>query len=317
MKKILTVTLSLYKPSLDELNNFFYSVREINYLYDSFGENQIEFLIVSDNPSLCVEITNFIESEINKITETHQNIKYVPAVENLGKTWQIIKNLDKINGRFIKLADPDDFLIPKDTFEFVSNFLAHQNEGDLIVVNSYNRVFSEIKVENFSKLEKTIFYKENPFNPNSTYSKSVIEKVDWDFNLLVWSDDLMGFIAIKNGAKIIGAPEHKFYINSAHAGVSVTKKQHSNLRFYNDTILYLDKVKEISNNQDDLKLFNQVTQKPSAWMLEKVYDDLDLNISLSDKEKIVMKETVFSKMLELTINKDEFKISTMKIRNRK
>ncbi len=304
MNKILTITLTIFKPTIEEIKNFFFSVEKINEIYRD-KENLVQFMIISDNPELDEEVVNLIEKKVNELNE-FENIEFIGTNENLGKTWQIFRNLERIKGDFVKMADPDDFLIPNETVDFIEEKLKKLPKNSLII-NSYNQVFEKITKENFTNLENKRFFKKASFNPNSTYPLEILKKVIWDFNLLIWSDDLLGYMLLKEGANIVEIPDNYFYINQSHAGVSVTKAKHSNMKFYNDTILYLSKVEEMTKTDFDLAAFKMITEKPSKWMLEKVANDLSYNESLTAEERFSLLKKVEEKMYYLSWNRDGFK----------
>lgn len=283
--KIFTIALTIYNPKIIELENYFYSFRKINEHYSV--DNPFQFLIISDNPELSKEITFFIKDNISDI----ENTQFIETKENLVRVGAVLKNLDKIEGRFVKMADPDDFLIPDKTINFLNECLMSANENSLII-NSYRTTNNLITIDNFQEINQNVFYWWNSFNPNSTYPVSILKKIKWDFKLLIWSDDLLGFMLLNQGAKILKAKEHSFYLNNKNNGVSITKNHHNSMSFYNDSMLFFSKVKEIAkNDKKKIRIFNRISSKPNLWMFKQVWIDLDLNTELSlSKKKELFKE---------------------------
>lgn len=281
MKKILTILLTIYDPKEYELENYFYSFNEINERYSKV-ENPFQFMIVSDNPNLSLEKEELLTTFEKKI----DNLKYYPAKENLVRVGAALKWKDEISGKFVKLADPDDFLIPDQTISYVEEHLMKIDEKSL-VINSYKTTGEKITIDNFKTLKYKIFYWPNSFNPNSVYSASILKSIKWDFKLLIWSDDLLGFLMLMNGAKISKAKNHAFYINQKHAGVSTTKDTHTSMRFYEDTILFFEKAFKASGNSFKSRFsFKRITSKPNFWLFKQCFNDLELNSSLTKEQKI-------------------------------
>ncbi len=281
MNKILTIALTIYKPEIEWLRNYFFSFKKINDKYKG-KENPFQFLIISDNPELTEDIEKEIINEISNIS----NLEYVPCSENKLRVGQFVESLDKVEGKFVKLADPDDFLDPEETIRFVNEVLVKAPSNSLII-NSYRTTSDDINEFNFNDLNTKKFYKNKSYNPNSTYPTEIFKKCKWNFRMLIWSDDLLGFILLSKGAKVLKAKKYYFYINKRHAGVSVTKTEHQSMMYYNDSITLLEKAIEVSEKENiSIKKFNKITSKPSIWFFSRVAEDLNLNSTLSRQDKI-------------------------------
>lgn len=274
----ISFVLTIVNPSEREIDNYMHSFEKINDHFKSKAFFPAEFIILSDNP----ELDESLEKRIKKLSKNLNNFYYYPCKENKVRLGQVFNKIDKINGKFIKTCDPDDYLDPDKTIHFIENFLP-KTKGDEIIIHSYNRVFGfDIHYETIDFVEHKIFFMNNSYNPNSIYPTSIMRKIDWKKNILIWSDDLLGFLLIKNGAKLLAARNHYFYINLAHGGVSTTKLFHSNDRFYNDSIEFLKcAISEINGDNKLLAHFFALTDKPSIWFAKQISTDLSLNTSLN------------------------------------
>lgn len=290
----LTIALTIFDPLESELDNYFYSFSEIKKLTDN-EDFEIQMIILSDNPKLSKEKTDYI----NKKVSEYSFVEYVPCVKNGLRVKLIFDNINLIRGRYLKTVDPDDFLIPNETVDFVKDVINNINDDKLIIF-SYNRVSEEITFKNYRDLNKSFFYKCNSYNPNSAYPMSIMRKVKWNFKLMIWSDDLLGYLLLKEGAEIYEAPDQSFYINRGHAGVSVTKNKHMSNRFFEDSMKFIFISLDNIKNEDDKKLFKSITNKPARWFMYQILNDIFLNELDSNDEKLY-KMTVAYSMSKLLV----------------
>lgn len=291
MIKEITFVLTLFEPSIREIDNYLFSFKKINEIYyKNKSENPIDFLIISDNPNISKELIDYIDSNIIN----HENIEFIKSDQNRVRLGQLFYYLDKINSKFVKTVDPDDYLDPQKTVDFVKNTLPLTSENNIIVYN-YTRVKNfDIHYELIDYCEKEIFYKKQPFNPNSIYPTKILRQINWDEKILIWSDDLIAFLLVKNGASIFEDRNSNFYINLAHGGVSVTDDYHKNMRFYNDSIRFLERsIEEIGDDKFLKEAFILLTSKPSYWFHRQIFRDLYYNISISRFTKIRLANNIF------------------------
>lgn len=284
MKKELTIILTIFTPTLRELNNYLYSFSKINEYYDTREiENPIQFLILGDNPNIPKDIEDFLVENFSKL----ENLEYKPCKENLVRLGQVFKHLDLVKGRYVKTVDPDDYLIPNKTVDFVENVIKNTEENNRLIIHSYRTVENiDIYWEAIMHCKHKVFFKNQSFNPNSVYPLEIIKKINWDNRTLIWSDDLIGFYLLNEGAKIKSERSSKFYVNLSHNGVSTTDGPHSNMRFYNDSCEFLKLAKKkIGNDINKQLMFSHITGKPSYWFCKQIYEDLYWNTSINRFKK--------------------------------
>lgn len=309
MKNILlTIALTIYEPKKIELENYFYSINELFKIYKENNKKpRFQFLIISDNPDLPEETENFILKEISSF----ENTSYVSCKENLVRNLQVYKNLDKLNGKFLKIADPDDYLNPEDTYDLIEENLSKLT-GNELIIHSYNRVYtSPINHESINLLKHNIFFKEKSYNPNSIYPIKIFKQINWDFKMMIWSDDLLGFMHYIEKADFIHMPDVVFYVNAAHNGVSKTKTKHTNLRYYNDSLLFLEKTKELILKEgyieENIKMFKKITGKTSFWFYNQILNDLHFLQKTSRFKKISMMRKLYKVASFFEKENNEFK----------
>lgn len=294
MKEI-TFVLTAYSLSQREINNFNNSINEINRIYkEEYGidhiNNPIDFLILSDNP----EIPSFNEENFIDLEKNNKNVKYIPCDENRVRLGQVFKHIENIRSRYVKTIDPDDYLIPNSTVKFVENFLKDFKDNESLIIHSYNAVRDlDIYHETIEFVDNKIYFKNKSFNPNSIYPLSILKKIKWDWKILIWSDDLIGFLLYLNGAKLASARDYAFYINLSHGGVSTTEDFHRNMRFINDSILFLQIALDFVN-EDEFKtnMFITLTAKPSFWFINQIRRDLYFNESIGRIKKLFLMNKV-------------------------
>lgn len=304
MKKELTIILTIHSPVIRELRNYKHSFETLSKFYkDKKIDNPIQFLILSDNPNLNKDIEQYIEENFLDI----ENFTYVPCEENLVRLGQIFRNMNLIEGRYIKAVDPDDYLIPEETFEFVENVVKKIESDNHIIIHPYRRTNSlGLYWETAMEIEHDTFYKNASFNPNSVYPTKILKEIDWDFKLLIWSDDLIGFMLKLKGAEIYEDRLSKFYLNSAHAGVSTTTGPHKNMRFYNDSLFFIKKASELINKDENkYSLFKILTEKPSKWLCKQIYIDLYWNKSINRYKKIKLLKNIYRLINNLSIEDND------------
>lgn len=292
---IITFILTIYEPKIYELDNqleTFKFIKKISY----FKSYDIQFLIINDNPNLGKRVENYL------IKESKKGIfEYFPCKENGARVKAIFDHKKYIKGKFVKAVDPDDLLIPELTINFIDKVLLYSKDNSLIIY-SYNTVNEIIKFSTYKSLENKIYFKNRSFNPNTVYPAKILKRIEWNFKLLIWSDDLLGFLMVMNGAKVIEKPKYNFYLNNQHAGVSVTKTFHNNPRFTYDSINFLKIAKSKIKKNKDFKKFKKISGKPNLWFFERFCDDLLLNKSFDPKEKIYWLLTLYDLVFELDQN---------------
>lgn len=307
MKK-LTLALTVYEPSKEEIDNFIFSAIEIEKI-DS--NNLIDFMIISDNPKISSYLCKYIEEKIKPISK----IQFMVNDENLVRVGAVKVVQDKIKGDFIKLCDPDDFIIPDQTLKFVEEHLS-KLDGDELVIYSYKTTTTKPTIANFEKANYNTFFWTASYNPNSVYSVEQFKKVEWDFKLLIWSDDLLGYLIWKESRKTSYAKAHKFYINNRAAGVSVTKSKHNSDRFYKDTELFLQKSIDNISSEEERESFLKLTHKPNCWLYNQVAQDLKYHEGKTNLEKIKILSDLKKLGMKITRkNKYAFKAADKQIKS--
>ena len=298
MKEI-TFVLTAYNLSQREINNFNNSINEINRIYkETYGlnhiDNPIDFLILSDNP----EIPLFNEENFIKLEKNNKNVKYIPCDKNRVRLGQVFKHIENIKSRYVKTIDPDDYLIPDFTVKFIESFLKDFQDNESIIIHSYNVVRDfDIYHETLEFVGNKIYFKNKSFNPNSIYPLSILKKIKWDWKILIWSDDLIGFLLYLNGAKLASARDYGFYLNLSHGGVSTTEDFHRSMRFINDSILFLEIVLDfIKGDEFKTNMLISLTAKPSFWFIDQIRKDLYLNESIGRIKKLFL----INKVLKLS-----------------
>lgn len=311
MKEI-TIVLTIYEPKIRELENFKYSTEAINRFYEEKGiENPFQFLMLSDNPNISSETNDYINNNFSKI----ENFDYLTCEENLVRLGQVFKHIDLIKGRYVKTVDPDDFIVPEEMIRYVEEFIKNIEDGKLIV-HDYRRVKGiDIHWNTIMNIEHEVFWKKQSFNPNSTYPTCIMKKIKWEDKLLIWSDDLLGYLLYDAGAELVSAEGYSPYVNLAHGGVSTTEDFHKSMRFYDDTIKFLTKASEIIDcNEENKASFIELTAKPSYWFSKQVLIDLYFNSSLSRLEKIRLANVFFGHMEKITRLKGNYKLYKLKVK---
>lgn len=275
---LLSFVLTIFNPTIKEIKSNLNSFEKILNLTNS-KEYNIEFVIINDNPLIDKNILNLIEEYKNNFY-----FKFIDCDVNGGRVKPLFDNLDKIEGTFIKTLDPDDLLIPEDTVNFIDDILVLA-DIDSLIIYSYNVVKEFNNFTNVLQDNNEIYFKANSYNPNSVYPTNILKKIKWKFNLLIWSDDLLGYLLIINGAKILEAPEHHFYVNNSHLGISTTKTPHKNPRYLFDSIKFMIISLENISTSQQREMYFSITNKPSIWFFNRICEDIILNKSFSLTEK--------------------------------
>lgn len=281
--------LLFFDPKKFELDNHISTFIEIESRIIN-KDYKIQYIILSDNPNLDKQTIEYISSRISG-TE----ILFIPTNKNGARVKTIIDNLSLVKGKFLKSIDPDDLLIPVQTINFIDNFLIKAKDKSLTIY-SYNAVYQKIYFNEIDSINNKVFFRKRSFNPNSVYPTKILRKLNWNFKFLIWSDDLLGFLLVKNGAKVIYKPEYHFYLNQRHAGVSTTKNSHNSMKFTNDSLKFLDIANIEINSKKDEKNFRNNSGKPNVWFFERYCEDSIFNNKLTNEEKIKYIEKIYIKI---------------------
>lgn len=272
-KTTLTVAITLYKPTNKQIDNWSNCIDDI---FKGIGENKIQFIFLSDNPS----IEKWVEEKISKIIKKYNSVIYIPTEENVKRVKTVLNNLDIVTSNFLKFADPDDILIPKQLFKDLETI--KEINLNSIILHSYNTVKKEISYPNINK--KRRFFWHASYNPNTIYPVNILKKINWRNNFLIWSDDLLGVKTKLMGGEITKKRSISFYLNHRHAGVSTVKEQSYSMDLYNDSIKFLDEI--IYEKITEKNLIKKMTGKPNLFFIKQNFLSLEMNKSLNRFEKI-------------------------------
>lgn len=172
--KTLTFFYSIYNPSIIELN---YISKFIMYIKnDPFLTKEIDILIFDDT------IDNKFKDYFKNLDVEVLNIK-----KNVKKNGAIYYSLDHIKSKYIKIIDPDDYLV-FDILEKLVNKLKELDNCDYIVHPFYKLKDDKLKYRNYKGLRY--------YNFNTIYAVQKIKK-HHDLikeNMLYSQDQYLGMI---------------------------------------------------------------------------------------------------------------------------
>ncbi|CRX36962.1 / / hypothetical protein / 440571:441566 Forward [Candidatus Hepatoplasma crinochetorum] len=274
MKFNLSICLTLYNPDKTELENYLKSFNKINQKikkeYPKKINNLINFYLISDNPNLDQEkVFSNIKEEFLKI----ENLTYFKATKNLKRINQVINKADKISGKFVCMCDPDDIILVDETI-YIALEMDNLNEKSFII-HAYRkaRTIQKIIWENLENIDYSKFFKPTSFNPNTIYPNYFLKKLQeekWNFPFLQWSDDALAIKSRYYDLIYVYLPNFAPYLNNPGAGVSISKKDHYDIEYYNASFSL---VKFLGKSTDRLDKII-INDKPNKFFVRNVYNDL-------------------------------------------
>jgi|ERR1051325_2478681 cellulose synthase/poly-beta-1,6-N-acetylglucosamine synthase-like glycosyltransferase len=197
-KKTLTFFYSIYNPTIIELN---YINKLINYI----KKNQ---LLTEE-----IDIVIFDDTDNNKYKNYFMDnkVKVLNVQENVKKNKALFYSIDKINSKYLKIVDPDDFLV----FDFLEKVINKLKliDADFILHPFFKLKDNKIKYQNF----KEVRY----YNFNTIYSVDKIKKEKnlINIDLLYNQDQYLGMIVDLNSSyQKINIP---FYIYNRNSFSSI------------------------------------------------------------------------------------------------
>lgn len=224
MKK-LTLLLTLYEPTKDQLKywqNIYFKIKE---------ENNFDFHFLVDGTD--IQFKRGVKKE-----EIFRNSV------NIGKLNSIINHIKsgKVKTPYFKVCDPDDFI----SIDKLNKFTAKGKDYIILhkfsVVNEFTPDFNNIdnQVNNFIENSSPTQY-ENFGNAYTIYPTKYIyiDKYFSGKRYDAYTDQILGYIAYVNGAKIIRM-NFVFYLYIASVGIS----KNGNFKYTNNSI---DSIYEISS----------------------------------------------------------------------
>lgn len=274
MKFNLSICLTIYNPDKIELENYLKSFNKINSeirtRYPGRINNLINFYLISDNPDLEQEEEfNNIKKEFLKV----KNLKYFKAEKNLKRINQVIDKADQINGKFVRMCDPDDIILAQETINIAIEMDNLSEKSFIIHAYKKAKTIQKIIWENLDNINYSKFFKPLSFNPNTIYPNYFLKKLqeeNWNFPFLQWSDDALAIKSKYYDLIYVYLPNFAPYLNNPGAGVSISKEDHNNLEYYNASCSL---VSFLGKSTDKL---NQIiiTDKPNKFFVRNVYNDL-------------------------------------------
>lgn len=236
-KKTLTFFYSIYNPTIIELN---YINKLIKYIKkNQYLEKEIDIVIFDD--TVNNKYKNYFKND---------DIKFLNIKKNVKKNSALFYSLSQINSKYIKLVDPDDFIV----FDVLEKLIDKLKliDVDFILHPFFKLKNNKIKYKNYS----TIRY----HNFNTIYSVNKIrrEKNLINIDLLYNQDQYLGMIVDLNSTyKKIKIP---FYIYNRDSTSSIWNNIHNN---HNYKYKNIDKIiNDIEKNIDFYNLnYEKLTKK--------------------------------------------------------
>lgn len=257
-KKTLTFFYSIYNPTIIELN---YINKLINYVKkNQFLEQEIDIVIFDDTIDHKYE-NYFVNNQI-KILNIKKNVK---------KNKALFYSIDKINSKYLKIVDPDDFIV-FDFLEKTINKLKLIN-ADFILHPFFKLQKNKLKYKNF---RETRYY-----NFNTIYSVDKIkkEKKLIDIDLLYNQDQYLGMVVdLDSKYKKINIP---FYIYNRDSYSSIW----NNLK-YNYNYKYKNINQIINDTEKNIDFYNLNYKKLSKDVKPRFIRSLFLKQKFKNRYQI-------------------------------
>lgn len=223
MLELISVIMSTYNEPIDMINDSINSILNQSY-------NNIEFIIVNDNPSRK-ELKDFL-LEIRK----NYSIIYLENNNNIGLVKSLNKALSVANGKYIARMDADD-ISDKYRLEKQLDFL---KKKDLDIVGSCVVLIDEVGKEigyisvptSFDRIKR--FYKIGScvLHPTWLVKKKVFDSLDGYRNILACEDYDFVLRALDKGFKVGNIEENLLFYRVRKNGVSVSLESKQKLITY-------------------------------------------------------------------------------------
>lgn len=269
-EKTLTFFYSIYNPSIIELN---YINKFIIYVKNNpFLEREIDILIFDDT------IDNKFKDYFENLNINLLNIK-----KNVKKNGALYYSLDHIKSKYIKIIDPDDYLV-FDILEKLIIKIKELDNYDYLIHPFYKLKNDKLKYKNYRNLSY--------YNFNTIYSVQKIKKHDNLINesILYSQDQYLGMIIdLDSKHKKINIP---FYIYNRNSYSSIWNQVRKNDNYKNRNVdkILNDVSKSIYFYRENQKRLSK-SAKPRFINLfffpEKFKNKWQVYIYLKDKLKIV------------------------------
>lgn len=280
--KIITIIITIYNQQYYEIKNW------LNYKDELSNNKDIQFLFLIDNPNINKNILNLIKKS---------KAEYKLYDKNYGKFYIVKDACDKnlVKGRFIKICDPDDLILPKSLIgfkEIISNLNKNQNYLILtrhaIINQGY---YTNNNFQNKYKILRT--FNKLPVNCNTVFSTEIIKKFEKKYkNLSKCSDILLSIEALLQKETLLIIIEKKwFYIYNRNKGISsynkfsYNKKELKNeyKKLFFDTYKYLKILKKLLPKINEM---NYIT-------FPTIYDFKTVNNSLVKGNFLIFKRIYY------------------------
>lgn len=257
-KKTLTFFYSIYNPTIIELN---YINKLINYI----KKNQ---LLTEE-----IDIVIFDDTDNNKYKNYFMDnkVKVLNVQENVKKNKALFYSIDKINSKYLKIVDPDDFLV----FDFLEKVINKLKliDADFILHPFFKLKDNKIKYQNF----KEVRY----YNFNTIYSVDKIKKEKnlINIDLLYNQDQYLGMIVDLNSSyQKINIP---FYIYNRNSFSSIW----NNLK-YNYSYKYKNIDQIINDTEKNIQFYNLNYKKLSKGVKPRFIRSLFLKQKFKNRYQI-------------------------------
>lgn len=260
----ISVVLTFYKQTFAEF------IRWLNYFeeLEKFKRDYLQILILSDNPNLMKPF--YEEAEL-------RGVKLIPSKNNLKKAKLIHENIinGNITGDYIKICDPDDYLIPSELINFFD--VINKHTEPYINIHATSRYDYNLKTidGNFYPHLRTFSRLPRPINFNSIYIASDIRDSNLDRTVGLGDDFYLFNTSLWKNRKILYHWNFSPYLWSVANGESnqAFSKDKANYKIFN-TLDKFYEILEMVKALNDLDLPDKNKYPIDYWIVKCIQNNL-------------------------------------------